>query len=49
MKKVVDFVQYVSFDGGKTFRDTSIWSHLRYVEPAEDKIIVLETFEQAYE
>ena len=49
MKKVVDFVQYVSFDGGKTFRDTSIWSHLHYIEPAEDKIIVLETFEQAYE
>ena len=49
MKKVVDFVQYVSFDGGKTFQDTSIWSHLCYVEPAEDKVVVLETFEQAYE
>lgn len=49
MKKVVDFVQYVSFDGGKTFQDTSIWSHLCYVEPTEEKVIVLETFEQAYE
>lgn len=49
MKKVADFIQYVSFDGGKTFQDTSIWNHLCYVEPAEDKIVVLETFEQAYE
>ena len=49
MKKVVDFVQYVSFDGGKTFQDTSIWSHLYYVEPTEEKVVVLETFEQAYE
>lgn len=49
MKKVIDFVQYVSFDGGKTFQDTSIWSHLCYVEPTEEKVVVLETFEQAYE
>ena len=49
MKKVVNFVQYVSFDGGKTFQDTSIWNHPCYVEPIEDKIVVLETFEQAYE
>ena len=49
MKKVANFVQYVSFDGGKTFQGTSIWSHLCYVEPIEDKVVVLETFEQAYE
>ena len=49
MKKVVNFVQHVSFDGGKTFQKTSIWSHIHYVEPAEDKVVVLETFEQAYE
>ena len=49
MKKVVDFVQYVSFDGGETFQDTSIWSHLCYVEPTEEKVVVLETFEQAYD
>lgn len=49
MKKVVDFIQYVSFDGGKTFQDTSALNHLCYVEPIEDKIVVLETFEQAYE
>ena len=49
MKKVADFVQYVSFDGGKTFQDTSIWRHICYVEPIEDKVVVLETFEQAYE
>ena len=49
MKKVVNFVQYVSFDGGKTLQKTSIWSHIHYVEPVEDKVVVLETFEQAYE
>ena len=49
MKKVIDFVQYVSFDGGKTFQDTSIWSHLHYAELTEEKVVVLETFEQAYE
>ena len=49
MKKVVNFVQYVSFDGGKTFQNTSILNHLCYVEPIEDKIVVLETFKQAYE
>ena len=49
MKKVADFVQYVSFDGGKTFQDTSIWRHICYVEPTEDKVVVVETFEQAYE
>ena len=49
MKKVIDFVQYVSFDGGKTFQDTSIWRHLHYVESTEEKVVALETFEQAYE
>ena len=49
MKKVVNFVQYVSLDGGKTFQKTSIWNHIHYVKPAEDKVVVLETFEQAYE
>ena len=49
MKKVVDFVQYVSFDGGKTFQNTSIFNHLQYVEPTENKVVVLETFKQAYE
>jgi hypothetical protein len=48
MKKVVDFRQYVSFDNGETFEDTSIWRHLHYGEPIEE-VEVLETFEQAYD
>ena len=49
MKKVVDFRQYVSFDNGETFQDTSIWRHLHYEEPIEEEVKVLETFEQAYD
>ena len=49
MKKVINFVQYVSFDSGKTFQKTSVWRHIRYIEPIEGKTITLETFEQAYE
>ena len=49
MKKVIDFRQYVSFDDGKTFQDTSMGNHFQYIEPIEEKINILETFEQAYE
>lgn len=49
MKKVVDFRQYVSFDNGETFQDTSIWRHLYYRELKEEEVEVLETFEQAYD
>lgn len=48
MRVVVDFRQYVSFDNGKTFHDTSVWKHLYYGKPTEEEIEVLETFEQAY-
>ena len=49
MKKIVNFRQYVSFDNGKTFQDTSIWNHIFYREPTEVEIEVLETFELAYD
>ena len=48
MKVVVDFRQYVSFDNGKTFHDTSVLKHLSYGKPIEE-VEVLETFEQAYD
>ena len=49
MRRIVDFRQYVSFDNGETFYDTSVLRHLQYAEPTEEEVEVLETFEQAYD
>lgn len=48
MKQIVDYRVLISIDGGK-FEDTSIWKHLSYEEPKEERITELNTFAEAYE
>lgn len=48
MKKIIDYRVMLSFDGGKTWEDTSIWRHLYYAEMREEQVITFENFADAY-